>query len=505
MTPTATPSLDDGVRRKWIETLVAEGAPRWLETRRWFGDKGRSIVSAEVRDTLFDRIGDDFLAISVVNVHFLDGGSALYFLPLAGTQTTPDADPIGSAVLLGASHYLIDATETNWFGGWMLDRLAGRGQSGTDAWPSLVQPGASHVIQDARMWAGTPMGAEQSNTSLRFDRALILKLFRRMQPGPSPDEEALRVLAEVQFSCAPGFVGSAAWRSPDGVEYPIALAQAFVDNQGDGWTWMLQRLARLAAGESADEKQAVQGLGQRTAELHIALSESGNAAFAPELAGPAMIAREIERTRDATVAAVALLLEREASLPSSIQSKVREIFPALLSLAGSAEGYRVELGVPRVRVHGDYHLGQTLRTPDDDWVIIDFEGEPARSVAERRQKTSVLKDVAGMLRSFAYARGVTERNSPGAEGAQRLMCWEKEARQSFIAAYRETLRAAESKLAPTADRDFDQALAAWEFDKAVYEITYEAQNRPDWLRIPLSSLLPAIVAQAPEATGAAPA
>jgi maltose alpha-D-glucosyltransferase/alpha-amylase len=179
----------------------------------------------------------------------------------------------------------------------------------------------------------------------------------------------------------------------------------------------------------------------------------------------------------------------------------------LRALAERVNGYRDELNTLRIRVHGDYHLGQTLRTPDGDWVIIDFEGEPARPLEERRQRASVLKDVAGMLRSFAYARGAAERAADGAANraaSRRLEAWETGARRAFLEGYRQALAATEMRLVPEDDKAFGRALAAWELDKALYEVAYEARNRPDWLELPLRSLLPDLLDQAAD-TGGAPA
>jgi trehalose synthase-fused probable maltokinase len=179
----------------------------------------------------------------------------------------------------------------------------------------------------------------------------------------------------------------------------------------------------------------------------------------------------------------------------------------LRALAERANGYRNELSTQRIRVHGDYHLGQTLRTPDGDWVIIDFEGEPARSLDERRQRASVLKDVAGMLRSFAYARGTAERSAGGSADRAargRLGPWEMGARRAFLEGYRQALATSEMRFVPKDDAAFARALAAWELDKALYEVAYEVRNRPDWLELPLRSLLPELLDQTADAAGGAP-
>jgi maltose alpha-D-glucosyltransferase/alpha-amylase len=194
-------------------------------------------------------------------------------------------------------------------------------------------------------------------------------------------------------------------------------------------------------------------------------------------------------------------------LPEQLMTRLPEAIAGLRALAERADGYRDELNTARIRVHGDYHLGQTLRTPDGDWAIIDFEGEPARSLAERRQRASVLKDVAGMLRSFAYARGAAERAAeasavPDREARDRLAVWESGARRAFLEGYRQALAAAAMRFVPDDDEAFARALAAWELDKALYEVAYEARNRPDWLELPLRSLLPDLVDQAADSAGA---
>jgi maltose alpha-D-glucosyltransferase/alpha-amylase len=175
-----------------------------------------------------------------------------------------------------------------------------------------------------------------------------------------------------------------------------------------------------------------------------------------------------------------------------------DLISTLIALAdrlpSRSVGFERLVGALKTRVHGDYHLGQTLRTTSGDFVILDFEGEPQRPIAERRAKTSPLKDVAGMLRSFGYARGAAERDA-FARGDDReslradLVAWERSARRAFLASYVVTSRRGGARYLPSSDDDLRQAVAAWELDKALYEVNYELNNRPDWLALPLSAVI----------------
>jgi maltose alpha-D-glucosyltransferase/alpha-amylase len=491
-------ALNSIVLRSLMRDVLPESLPGWLTERRWYGDKGRHIDGVELVDCHVEPVGQDWLALTVARLTFAEGEDALYFLPLALTDAAGDAQPL-TLVAAPATHALVDATTTAWFGHWLLDQLA-RGTRFDERWSFSAPAGAASRIASTLASPPALMGGEQSNTSLRFAEALTLKIIRRLQPGPNPEEEVLRGLSRLAFGGVPAFVGSAAWRDAAGVAYPVALAQAFVPNVGDGWSWLQRRLAEIAAGRidlDGETYAAEQVLGERTAELHRALSLLDGEALAPERVDDESIRANQERTSLALADAVALLREREAMLPASIRSR----FPAALAgielLAERVAGYGDERGTWRIRVHGDYHLGQTLRTISGDWTVIDFEGEPARSVVERRQKLSALKDVAGMLRSFAYARGVAEKSedvtTPGAR--ERLAIWEREARNAFLEGYRTALVSSPLPLAPADDASFARALAAWELDKALYEIAYEARNRPDWIAIPLRGLLPTLNAE----------
>jgi maltose alpha-D-glucosyltransferase/alpha-amylase len=494
-----------------LRRAIHADLPSWLASRRWFADKGRTITRTELEDAAIIRVDEDWLALAVVKIRFADQEAARYFIPFALTADVAATDAVAAVVVGGERRAMVDANAAPWFGDWLIEQFGLPTGAGSERWTFAAPAIAAAPLAAAHGIPATISSAEQSNTSLRFGDVVIAKLFRRLQPGPNPDEEILRALGSVGFVHVPQFLGAASWRAEDAVAYPIALLQAFAPNLGDGWSWMGEQLARVAAGdiEAAEDGLAAERLlGRRTGEMHIALSQVRDADFAPIAAEEADIEVDAIRVREGIERAATLLGERQEYLPESLRASLPRIIEALRRSVPLAEGFRGEAGTWRIRVHGDFHLGQTLRTPEGDWAIIDFEGEPARPVAERRRKTSALKDVAGMLRSFSYARGEAERAASARDvsGApRRLEDWEAGARRAFLEGYRDALAGSALPLAPGDGAAFTRALAAWELDKTLYEIAYEARNRPDWLALPLGRLVAATSAQPADATGAASA
>jgi maltose alpha-D-glucosyltransferase/alpha-amylase len=360
--------------------------------------------------------------------------------------------------------------------------------------------------------------AEQSNTSAIFGDRLILKLFRRQQPGQNPDVEIGRFLTETaKFANVPPFGGSIEVRRADQEPETLVLLQGLVQNEGDGWQWTLEELDRyyesaasvrsavpLAAaepgmvGQEAREHAAIYldaaaMLGRRTAEMHLALASGHDAAFAPHVPEVAdleamrdqltahaahafdLLKTNLSRLPDDTVEPAGLALSRRGALLAR--------FRALAGLRNSGQW---------TRIHGDYHLGQVLRSKGD-FVILDFEGEPARPLAERRAKHSPLKDVAGMVRSFSYAAFValTQYTSRRPEDFAQLeswaRLWETSVSSEFLRAYRDAI--GDSPIVPTEDEAFNSILHIYILDKALYELVYELNNRPTWIRIPLHGIL----------------
>ena len=366
-----------------------------------------------------------------------------------------------------------------------------------------VHVSAGQVTQWRRISPGGGRGdllvrhanVEQSNSSVIFGEALILKALRRLVTGVHPEIEIARFLGErTTFDRAPAMLGWAEYRGPDGASAPVAVLQRFVPNQGDGWTYLLRKLSELGARASGGDTlvDELGALGRTLGELHLALgSVSDDPAFAPET----ITANDLSTWRERTHASLGMALhaiKRALSAPGAgagwsdeSRSLGRAVMEGSEQLRAAIDGINLlaDGRVVRTRHHGDFHLGQTL-VADDGWVIIDFEGEPARTLDERRAKQTPLRDVAGLLRSLDYARATVIRQ--GVAGLDLAIF--EQMRQRFLTEYLHTVRAAAPPILPSSERDLDAALLALETEKALYELGYELGNRPDWVGIPLSAL-----------------
>jgi trehalose synthase-fused probable maltokinase len=318
---------------------------------------------------------------------------------------------------------------------------------------------------------------EQSNTSLRFGDALILKLFRRVQFGPNPEVEIGRFLTErTQFRGTPAVVGSLDYQSPAGQTASLALLQTFQPNRGDAWKTTLERLRDVLQGADAQPSvQALARLGATTGALHVALAQPGGG---PDFDPERIDEHDVAAWRGAMHADIEQVVQAlsKRSIPIDAQLLMRRV-----------DGIQALRGALKTRHHGDYHLGQVLETPEGEFVVIDFEGEPSKPLAVRREKRSPLRDVAGMLRSFDYARHAALRagDADDAQRRQRATAWYDAVRPAFLGAYLDAVRSSAPELLPA---EVEPALRALETEKAAYEVLYELNNRPDWLPIPLAAL-----------------
>ena len=354
-----------------------------------------------------------------------------------------------------------------------------------------------------------------------------MKVFRRFDSGPNPDAEMTRYLSEVrQFDGVPPFVGQIDYRRPGVPTATLGFLQRLVPNQGDGWPWMLDELGRyyervltfpndalLAFGQDAsllelaglelppdlDEAlgisdDAAAALGRRTARMHVALATPvDDPAFAPEPLTPADLGALIGRLRTETTQAFARLREQFPTLPDEVVELASQALALRTRVANrvSSLGERTP-GGQKIRIHGDYHLGQVLRV-ETDFVVIDFEGDPARPIAERRAKQSALKDVAAMLRSISYVArfGLMTHIARRPGGEERLLpwarLWERSVHAAFLGNYRRTV--GDAVFLPSDAAGFADLLEVYLLEQLVRELRYELENRPQWLSVPLSGII----------------
>ena len=447
---------------------------QYLVRQRWFAAKTRGIGALAVRDwATLDPDGPLVLLL-------LDVDGDRYHVPMT---VAPDAAAAGVMARLDGA-VVVDAHDDPRFARRVLAAIAaGRrldGRAGrfafhpTPGWAFPPDPDAL----PARRHAG-----EQSNTSVILGDGLVLKTLRRPQPGLNPDLEITRFLTtRTPFRHVPRLAG---WVEYEGADGPATLAvlQEFVANAGDGWRHVLTGLReRLAdpSGPGAPDPlvEDVRGLGAITGGLHAALaSDDTDPDFAPEPITPADVVRwAADIRRDLQRVGVSGLLG-DGLAPADPVARTLRSLEALV-------------GTVKIRSHGDYHLGQVLKT-GDGFAIIDFEGEPARPLAERRTKQSALRDVAGMLRSLDYAAHAVAFGLPAAEREPALVgltAWETMARRAFLQGYRSIASASPVALIPPSEHALIEACGAFELEKACYELRYERDNRPDWVAIPLAGI-----------------
>jgi maltose alpha-D-glucosyltransferase/alpha-amylase len=531
-------TLLDGNVRTLIER---ESLIPFLQRQRWFGGKARTLRAARFVDWGTVNKGVDPVFLTVVELDYADGGRERYFVPLAM------ASGAEAEAILGASPHLALARITGARKGIVIDgtaddRCAHAFLGAFDATQTIrlkrgvVHTRRTNVYDDIRgpgALFARRLGTEQSNTSIAFGYRLILKLFRRVDPGPNPDVEIGEYLTtHTTFRRAPQLAAWMEYEAPGEGLAHLAVAQQFVPSQADGWSHALAELDRFyeevqvrdapapellpsgslfhlagsgppasmidLAGGYLDSAQL---LGRRTAELHVALaSDTSAGAFAPQPFArgdlDALIAHGIGQARLARE----LLEARRAAIPAEIAADA----DAVLARAGAALSARhdaqkhhpTDVLTSRTRVHGDYHLGQVLWS-EGDFYILDFEGEPARPLQERREKETPLKDVAGMIRSYSYAAyaALFNRTMGRAEEFERLepwaLTWQRWAAASFLEGY--LAAAGPALFLPVDPVQRALLLDLLLLDKALYELNYELNNRPEWVRIPLrglSDLLP---------------
>jgi maltose alpha-D-glucosyltransferase/alpha-amylase len=514
--------------------LERQALAPFLQRQRWFGSKARDIRHARFVDWTRILGGKDPAFLSIAAVEYADGSKEDYLVPLAllsdGDAQRAIAETPGSVLarMTGARKgAIVDGMKDDRTCDRLLALIANQDETGTTA--GSVQgsragraggPGENDILQPRagqRKW--TRGSSDQSNTVAFADDQCVLKLFRRVEAGPNPELEIGRVLAARGFTRTPALAGALEYRGAEREPATLAIVQALVKHQGTGWEYTIDELGRYyeriaARGDAPDanvapETPAVSAsafvpalqrwylhsaavLGRRTAELHLTLAAETDPAFVPEPLDAAALNALADDMQRQAQGALDLLDRRRHTLPEAARSDAETLLAARAGLGARFDAIRT-LGAAgmRIRIHGDYHLGQVLRT-EEDFFILDFEGEPARSLAERRARYSPLKDVAGMVRSFSYAAYAAlfafavhaPDDVPLLE--PRAAAWQQSVADTFVQEYRNV--AGSSRIVPDG-ADFLMLLRAFTLDKALYELGYELNNRPDWVRIPLTGLI----------------
>ena len=449
-----------------LDLLSEEQLHIWFVEQRWFGAKARDVAQINLLETFTLREQTPKLVLALVEARFPSGTHEVYQLPVGVRQ---ESEGWSERVIASAGgHTFYDALADPEHGRELLELM----RSGRD-----VQAGDEGLLEfrwvaaegvDGRGAEVRPVGVEQSNSSIVYDEALILKAFRRLEPGINPELELLRFLSERGFEHIAPLAG---WFEYEGrlMDATLGILQEYLAGATGGW--------ELALGALGSDPEAFLGhlhaLGEVTGELHTALaSDNSDPAFAPE--EPSVEALSLlTATIDEEIERIFVELPEAAGL-EPIQGRGQDVQERLQLLSHIGAGGKV------IRCHGDYHLGQTMLA-ERGWVVLDFEGEPARPLPQRRQKRSPLRDVAGMLRSFSYAAAGSEilNGTAAPEG------WEDRARETFLEGYFATV---EMALLPPGQDPTRRLLSVFELEKAVYELRYELNNRPDWVGIPAAGI-----------------
>ncbi|MCT7374223.1 maltose alpha-D-glucosyltransferase [Chelativorans salis] len=504
------------------QQLARDVLPQFLQRQRWFGAKGEKVRSVEVNELA--RLGDEAGLLSTVDIDLPDG-SQRYLLPLTvlwGEENVQFGAPKLSATLarvrrgpqLGA---LIDGSYDDRFATEVMRAMQENREHSAAG-------GVLRFYGNERLQAMTfpeppvSLMGEQSNVSIAFGRQALLKIFRRLRSGDQPEVEVARFLTEeAGFANTPAFLGMIEYDEEDGERTVLGSVSAFVENQGDAWSVFVHALERSIEDEflapPSGVPAAIPGappgvvsdslvypldllrrLGECTGEMHSAFAvDTDREAFRCEPIDRADIEEWLEDARVEVAEARAGIRRAMANLPpiakemaerlSALDPEIDRRLEALAKIAPSGK---------KSRIHGDYHLGQVL-VSEQDLFIIDFEGEPRRTLAERRGKSSPLRDVAGMLRSFDYAAWAAVRQvasrlpNQARDSAAIARHWRDRMVGEFLEGYLSA--AVDAQNLPEDTQTRQALLELFLLQKGFYEINYELSNRPDWVSIPIQGIL----------------
>jgi maltose alpha-D-glucosyltransferase / alpha-amylase len=528
-----------------LPTISYDGTAAWWQTNagtrfldreltvymrrcRWYRSKARSIISVNLID-IIDFAQVDQTQMLVIAVNFSEGARDLYCLPIkliSGDEARSVEVEYPAAIIAKVGtegDLLVDAIASETFQASLLNLMADNtivtGRSGRLV--PAQSKGLHDLLVQGRPTSSKVLKVEQSNSSIIFGEQIYVKLFRKLDEGLNPDLEVTKQLSErCGFEHVPTYLGDIQYLSRGQEPAAVVMAQGFTSNEQDGWSQTLAAVDRYFDRILADPTleappnvtwwdpipdpystliegvhlEAMRLLGQRTAEMHLALaSDQESPDFRPEPFSLQHQRSVYQSIRTDTKHTLALLTRLLGSLEEYPKALADEVLQRVDILTGCHE-YLIEdtIQTSKIRIHGDYHLGQVLYT-GKDYVILDFEGEPARALGERRLKRSALIDVAGMFRSFHYVAhyGLLESRTVRPQDRETLGTfadiWATRAAQVFLAAYLETAGAA--SFVPADRTDLRLLLRSYAILKAMYELRYELNNRPKWAAIPLRGLL----------------
>jgi maltose alpha-D-glucosyltransferase / alpha-amylase len=492
--------------------LERDVLPAFLASRRWFAERGNLSISSRIIGAMPLASADPELGLALIEAKGRRE-AATYLLPLGLEWTRLDRlrhnHNALAAVRKGPREgAVLDVTTDPRFIAFLLNHLRASQAITVEHRCLEFRPASGLYGDNPKEIANVrAVDTEQSNTTVLVGSEYVLKLFRRLEPGINPESEVGRFLTEtVSFANTPALLGEIELQE-NGERSAVAVLHRFVENQGDAWTVTAayldrfveeQRLLTVEAAGHSDELAVyvhrIEQVGQRVAELQLALASRDDMAdFAPE----AISASDVRRWTDDVLRRAEQALDDLQRRRSDLPNGDRELIDNLLSQRGSLPARLRELlpenvDAVKIRHHGDFHLGQMLIARDDVF-IIDFEGEPRRSLEDRRRKAPAARDVAGLIRSIDYsATTALERalkSAPDEQGriALSLAGWRDSSVAAFLTGYRQHL--SDARLWPRSLQDADRLLDFFLLEKAFYEIEYELAHRPDWLRVPLAGTL----------------
>nr|WP_236596832.1 maltose alpha-D-glucosyltransferase [Paraburkholderia hiiakae] len=504
-----------------VRLLESEVLPSWLSRRRWFASKDKPLRT--VRLAALTTIHGAGFAFTEIEAELADGTSERYVLPIAITWGTEITTPLHIQLALSRVRrgrtvgYLTDAFSLPWFAYGVLRKLRERATVPT-VQQSTIRFEPTERLNELDL-GDTPevrwLAAEQSNSSLVIAETLVLKIVRRLMAGVHPEAEMSRYLTKLGYANTAPLYGEVVRVDPAGVPHTLIIMQGFIDNQGNAWDWALDYLRRTidelalamdddTSVDQAHEEEAVQGycavigaIGKRLGELHAMLSRpSDDEAFSPVAATPDDVRAWVADTKTMLNEALDIVAQHTGEDEQTLDKDARDLARSLIDrrkalLAKVDELVPDDTKAARIRIHGDFHLGQVLLSQGDAY-LIDFEGEPARALEYRRAKTSPLRDVAGLLRSLSYAGAAAQstlENAPQQVVDRKRALFERfrgYAAETFLSQYR--VAVAEGPLTLVSASQEQALLDLFLIEKAAYEIRYEAANRPTWLALPVRGL-----------------